>query len=51
MSMLKEVFGEDPEVMYGPKFKSGPLGGDAQLAAMAVSLRVSLADVFSSLIL
>eukprot|EP00552_Chaetoceros_brevis_P004605 CAMPEP_0197735654 /NCGR_PEP_ID=MMETSP1435-20131217/944_1 /TAXON_ID=426625 /ORGANISM="Chaetoceros brevis, Strain CCMP164" /LENGTH=413 /DNA_ID=CAMNT_0043323481 /DNA_START=15 /DNA_END=1256 /DNA_ORIENTATION=- len=37
MSMLKEVFGEDPEVVYGPKCKSGPLGGDAQLVAMAVT--------------
>jgi methylglyoxal synthase len=37
MTMLKEVFGEDPEVMYGPKCKSGPLGGDAQLVAMAVT--------------
>ena len=37
MSMLKEVFGDDPEVVYGPKCKSGPLGGDAQLVAMAVT--------------
>lgn len=37
MSMLKEVFGDDPEVIYGPKCKSGPLGGDAQLVAMAVT--------------
>ena len=37
MSMLKEVFGNDPEVIYGPACKSGPLGGDAQLVAMAVT--------------
>ena len=37
MSMLKEVFGEDPDVAYGPSCKSGPLGGDAQLVAMAVT--------------
>ena len=32
MSMLREVFGDDPEVIYGPSCKSGPLGGDAQRA-------------------
>jgi methylglyoxal synthase len=37
MSMLKEVFGPDPDVIYGPACKSGPLGGDAQLVAMAVT--------------
>ncbi len=37
MSMLREVFGDDPEVVYGPSCKSGPLGGDAQLVAMAVT--------------
>mmetsp|Transcript_19268 Transcript_19268/g.27103 ORF Transcript_19268/g.27103 Transcript_19268/m.27103 type:complete len:362 (-) Transcript_19268:230-1315(-) len=37
MSMLKEVFGDDPAVIYGPACKSGPLGGDAQLVALAVS--------------
>ena len=37
MTMLKEVFGDDPEVVYGPACKSGPLGGDAQLVAMAVT--------------
>ncbi|GFH59680.1 methylglyoxal synthase-like protein [Chaetoceros tenuissimus] len=37
MSMLREVFGDDPEVIYGPSCKSGPLGGDAQLVAMAVT--------------
>lgn len=37
MSMLKEVFGDDPDVIYGPSCKSGPLGGDAQLVAMAVT--------------
>ena len=40
MSMLKQVFGDDPEVVYGPACKSGPLGGDAQLVAMAVSGQV-----------
>jgi len=37
MSMLREVFGDDPDVIYGPSCKSGPLGGDAQLVAMAVT--------------
>jgi methylglyoxal synthase len=37
MSMLREVFGNDPDVVYGPSCKSGPLGGDAQLVAMAVT--------------
>ncbi len=37
MSMLREVFGKDPDVVYGPSCKSGPLGGDAQLVAMAVT--------------
>lgn len=46
MSMLKEVFGEDPEVMYGPKCKSGPLGGDAQLVAMAVTSQLGACIFF-----
>jgi len=37
MKMLKEVFGDDPDIVYGPVCKSGPLGGDAQLVAMAVT--------------
>merc|ERR1711907_168014 len=28
MAMLREVFGDDPTVQYGPSFASGPLGGD-----------------------
>lgn len=34
MTMLKEVFGGDPTVKYGPAFQSGPLGGDAELCAL-----------------
>lgn len=35
MSMCRAVFGDDnPDVVYGPPFTSGPLGGDAQLAAL-----------------
>merc|ERR1712178_210969 len=34
MTMLKEVFGDDPNVQYGPSFSSGPLGGDAELSAL-----------------
>mmetsp|Transcript_5772 Transcript_5772/g.8175 ORF Transcript_5772/g.8175 Transcript_5772/m.8175 type:complete len:294 (+) Transcript_5772:136-1017(+) len=35
MTMCKTVFGEDnPDVIYGPTCTSGPLGGDAQLAAL-----------------
>uniref|UniRef100_A0A7S2RYT0 MGS-like domain-containing protein n=1 Tax=Eucampia antarctica TaxID=49252 RepID=A0A7S2RYT0_9STRA len=35
MTMCKKIFGaNNPEVVYGPKFTSGPLGGDAQLCAL-----------------
>jgi len=34
MTMLKEVFGNDPSVKYGPTCTSGPLGGDAELVAI-----------------
>jgi len=35
MTMCKKIFGENnPDVKYGPKFTSGPLGGDAQLCAL-----------------
>lgn len=34
MTMLREVFGDDPSVRYGPTCQSGPLGGDAQLCAL-----------------
>ena len=34
ITMLKEVFGDDPTVQYGPGFSSGPLGGDAELCAL-----------------
>mmetsp|Transcript_8929 Transcript_8929/g.13166 ORF Transcript_8929/g.13166 Transcript_8929/m.13166 type:complete len:259 (+) Transcript_8929:52-828(+) len=34
MSMLREVFGNDPNVVYGPTCSSGPLGGDAELVAL-----------------
>lgn len=34
MTMLKSVFGDDPNVVYGPSFKSGPLGGDAEVCAL-----------------
>jgi len=34
MKMCKQVFGDDPNVKYGPTCTSGPLGGDAQLAAL-----------------
>ena len=33
MKMLREMFGDDPNVVYGPTCTSGPLGGDAQIAA------------------
>lgn len=37
MSMCKAVFGEDnPDVVYGATCSSGPLGGDAQIAALMV---------------
>jgi methylglyoxal synthase len=34
MTMLREVFGDDPDVAYGPTCTSGPLGGDAELVAV-----------------
>jgi len=34
MTMLKSVFGDDEEINYGPSFKSGPLGGDAEVCAL-----------------
>lgn len=33
MAMLREVYGDDPDVVYGPSCQSGPLGGDAELCA------------------
>jgi len=33
MTMLREVFKEDPKVVYGLSCKSGPLGGDAELVS------------------
>ena len=37
MKMLAEVFEGDPDVVFGPSCKSGPLGGDAELVAMMTS--------------
>ena len=37
MTMLKDVFGDDPDIMFGPVCKSGPLGGDAELVALMCS--------------
>ena len=34
MKMLHSVFGDDKDVVYGPSFKSGPLGGDAEVCAL-----------------
>jgi methylglyoxal synthase len=34
MSMCKSIFGDDESVVYGQSCTSGPLGGDAQLAAL-----------------
>ncbi len=34
MTMLREVFKGDPDVIFGPACTSGPLGGDAELAAL-----------------
>lgn len=33
MAVLREVYGDDPDVVYGPSCQSGPLGGDAELCA------------------
>ena len=33
MTMLREVFGDDDSVKFGPTCTSGPLGGDAELVA------------------
>ncbi len=41
MTMLKEVIGKkDPDVVYGPSCSSGPLGGDAELAALMTQGKV-----------
>ena len=41
MTMLKEVIGkDDPDVVYGPSCSSGPLGGDAELAALMTQGKV-----------
>jgi len=37
MTMLREVFGNDPTIKYGPTCTSGPLGGDAELVAIMCS--------------
>ena len=34
MTMLKNLFGDDKDVVYGPAFNSGPLGGDAEVCAL-----------------
>ena len=34
MKMLREVYRDDPNVVYGPTCSSGPLGGDAEIVAM-----------------
>jgi len=34
MTMLREVFGEDADVLFGPSCTSGPLGSDAELCAL-----------------
>merc|ERR1712151_96958 len=37
MTMLKEVFADEPAMVYGPSCQSGPLGGDAELVALMCS--------------
>ena len=34
MSMIRSVFGDNEDVVYGPSFMSGPLGGDAEVCAL-----------------
>ena len=34
MTMLREVFGDDSDIKYGPTCTSGPLGGDAEIVAL-----------------
>ena len=34
MTMLRSIFKNDKDVKYGPTFKSGPLGGDAEVSAL-----------------
>ena len=34
MTMVKSIFGDDKDVIYGPSFKSGPLGGDTEVGAL-----------------
>jgi len=40
MTMLREVFGDDPDVHFGPVCTSGPLGGDAELVAIMCTERL-----------
>ena len=40
MTMLKEVFKDEINVIYGPVCQSGPLGGDAELVALMYSGRL-----------
>jgi len=37
MMMLREIFGDDLTIKYGPTCTSGPLGDDAELVAMMCS--------------
>ena len=34
MTMLRTIFDHDEDMTYGPSFKSGPLGGDAEVCAL-----------------
>lgn len=34
MTMLQEVFCNEPDIVFGPTCNSGPLGGDAELVAL-----------------
>ena len=37
MTMLQNVFADEPDIVFGPSCSSGPLGGDAELVALMAS--------------
>ena len=51
MTMLREVFGDDDSVKFGPTCTSGPLGGDAELVAIVCTENLGGCIYFRDLML